>query len=176
MMIFVFFSNEIRNYYELNMRCIRMAKLVPEQSVRIAKPETEQIVQMISRSGLRITEQRKSIARLFAETSDLLTPMQVYHYLGSKHPGLSYDTVYRNLKLLQEMRVFEPFYNKDGVRFGVNRNPSSAQQHHFVCMTCDIVYPFESSSMTAMPQLPAEFKAVIHRHEVLGYCPDCSHS
>jgi Fur family zinc uptake transcriptional regulator len=140
----------------------------------MAKPETEQIIQLITRKGLRITEQRKSIAKLFAETSDLLTPMQVYHELGSKHRGLSFDTVYRNLKLLQEMGVLEPFYNKDGVRFVVNRNPSDAQQHHFVCMTCDIVYPFESSSATAMPQMPAEFKAIIHRQEVLGYCPDCS--
>ncbi|MCD9024566.1 Fur family transcriptional regulator [Cohnella silvisoli] len=142
----------------------------------MANPETEQIIQMISRNGLRVTEQRKSIAELFAGTSDLLTPMQVYHYLGSKHRGLSYDTVYRNLKLLQEMGVLEPFYNKDGVKFGVNRTPSDAQQHHFVCMNCDIVYPFESSTTAVIPQLPAEFKAVIHRHEVLGYCADCSKS
>jgi Fur family zinc uptake transcriptional regulator len=142
----------------------------------MSKPDMAQIIQIISRNGIRITEQRKSIAKLFAETSDLLTPMHVYHDLGSKHPGLSYDTVYRNLKLLQEIGLLEPFYNKDGVRFGVNRNPSGAQQHHFVCMTCDIVYPFESSAATAMPQLPEEFKAVMFRHEVLGYCSDCSHS
>lgn len=151
-----------------------MAELVPMRNVRMAKPETEQIIETISRKGLRITEQRKSIARLFAETSDLLTPMQVYHFLGSKHRGLSYDTVYRNLKLLQEMGVLEPFYNKDGVKFGVNRTPSDDGQHHFVCMACDIVYPFEAASVNALPQLPAEFKAVMHRHEVLGYCPDCS--
>ncbi|TFE26915.1 Fur family transcriptional regulator [Cohnella luojiensis] len=139
----------------------------------------EQIIRMISRNGLRITEQRRSIARLFAEASDLLTPMQVYHDLGSKHRGLSYDTVYRNLKLLQEMGVLEPFYNKDGVKFGINRNSSDADavsgQHHFVCMSCDIVYPFESVCASETPQLPAAFKAVMHRHEVLGYCPDCSH-
>lgn len=151
-----------------------MAKLVPEKSIRMEIPETEQIISMIARNGLRITEQRRSIARLFAETSDLLTPMQIYHDLGAKHRGLSYDTVYRNLKLLQEMGILKPFYNKDGVKFGINRNPSHSEQHHFVCMSCDIVYPFESSSGNALPQLPAEFKAIIYRHEVLGYCSDCS--
>lgn len=149
---------------------------VSDLRTRTTKPETEQIIRMISRKGLRITEQRKSIASLFAEASDLLTPMQVYHDLGSKHRGLSYDTVYRNLKLLQEMGVLEPFYNKDGVKFGINRNSSDAGQNHFVCMSCDIVYPFESVSASETPQLPAAFKAVMHRQEVLGYCPDCNHA
>ncbi|WP_182301033.1 Fur family transcriptional regulator [Cohnella cholangitidis] len=148
--------------------------LVTDQKARIARLDTEQIIQMIARKGLRVTEQRKSIASLFAETSDLLTPMQVYHDLGTKHLGLSFDTVYRNLKLLQQMGVLEPFYNKDGVKFAVTRSPSDFQQH-FVCMTCDHVYPFESASSTDMPRLPAEFTAVKFRQEVLGYCPDCSH-
>jgi Fur family zinc uptake transcriptional regulator len=151
-----------------------MVNIVPEQSTLTIKLRTEQIIQMISHNGLRITEQRRSIARLFAETSDLLTPMQVYHDLGSKHRGLSYDTVYRNLKLLQRMGVLEPFYNKDGVKFGVNRGSSDFGQYHFVCMSCDIVHPLDPSSATEIPRLPVEFKAVMYRHEVLGYCPDCS--
>lgn len=151
-----------------------MAKIVPEQTTRTIKPKTEQIIQMISHYGLRITEQRRSIARLFAETADLLTPMQVYHDLGSKHRGLSYDTVYRNLKLLQNLGVLEPFYNKDGVKFGVNSSHTDSGQHHFICMSCDIVYPLDTSFVIEIPQLPLEFKAVIHRHEVLGYCSDCS--
>lgn len=156
-------------------RCVRLTELVPEQGARITKLDKEQIIQSIARNGLRVTEQRKSIAGLFAETADLLTPMQVYHYLGSRHRGLSFDTVYRNLKVLQEMGILQPFYNKDGVKFGINRTRSDIQQHHFVCMTCDIVYPLESSSAIALPELPAEYTAVLFRHEVLGYCPDCSH-
>lgn len=151
-----------------------MGKIVPVQNTQSIKLNTEQIIQMISQNGLRITEQRKSIARLFTETSNLLSPMQVYYDLGSKHRGLSYNTVYRNLKLLQKMGVLQPFYNEDGLKFGVSSSPSFSSQHQFICMSCDIVYPLDSNFESEIPRLPLEFKVVIHKHEVLGYCPNCS--
>jgi Fur family zinc uptake transcriptional regulator len=54
---------------------------------------TEQIITTMSSQGLRITDQRKTLARLFAESPGYLTPKDVYEYMGKTYSGLSFDTV-----------------------------------------------------------------------------------
>lgn len=68
---------------------------------------TEQIITTMSSQGLRITDQRKTLARLFAESPGYLTPKDVYEYMGKTYSGLSFDTVYRNLRVMQELGVLE---------------------------------------------------------------------
>ena len=48
-----------------------------------------EILRVMSEQGLRITEQRKSLARLFAEAEGYLTPKEVYEGMEREYPGLS---------------------------------------------------------------------------------------
>lgn len=49
----------------------------------------EDIIRRMSSQGLRITDQRKTLAKLFSETQGYLAPKEVYEYMGKSYTGLS---------------------------------------------------------------------------------------
>jgi Fur family zinc uptake transcriptional regulator len=133
----------------------------------------ERMVQVMSNHGLRVTEQRRTLARLFAEASGFLSAKEVYVGLEEKHSGLSFDTVYRNLRLLQELGVLEQFHFEDGMKFRVGCFGHKHHHHHLICLSCDQIYPLEFCPMDHIPNIPNHFKIVKHQFEVYGYCEDC---
>lgn len=58
----------------------------------------DEMLKAMAQQGWRITEQRRSLATLFAESGSYLSPKDVYEYMKIKYPGVSFDTVYRNLR------------------------------------------------------------------------------
>ncbi|WP_159883680.1 Fur family transcriptional regulator [Paenibacillus puerhi] len=132
------------------------------------------IISAMSSKGWRITDQRKSLAALFAESPGYLSPKDVYDYMRTSYPGVSFDTIYRNLRLLSEMGVLEQIYLNDGLKFRARCR--SHHHHHLICLSCEKTIPFEFCPMKHMPNLPRDFRIVNHRFDILGYCQDCSPS
>src|SRR5437660_888372 len=92
----------------------------------------KQIIHSMASNGLRITEQRKSLAKLFAEAPGYLSPKEVYDCLEAKYKGLSFDTVYRNLRILYDMGVLEQFQTEDGVKFRMGCYSNDHHHHHLI--------------------------------------------
>lgn len=134
----------------------------------------QQIILSMTSKGLRVTEQRRSLARIFAESSGYLTPKEVYEGLETKHGGLSFDTVYRNLRLLHEMDVLEQFHFEDGVKFRIGCFSHRHHHHHLICLSCDQIYPLDFCPMKFVEDVPNQFKVVKHKFEIYGYCVTCS--
>ncbi|AEI41615.1 Fur family transcriptional regulator [Paenibacillus mucilaginosus] len=134
----------------------------------------DEIVGAMSSKGWRITDQRKSLAALFAGSEGYQSPKDVYEHMRQKYPGVSFDTVYRNLRLLSEMGVLEQIYLNDGLKF--RARCQTHHHHHLICLRCEKTIPFEFCPMKQVPGLPDDFQIVNHRFEVLGYCGDCSQS
>jgi Fur family zinc uptake transcriptional regulator len=133
----------------------------------------QDMVKAMSAKGWRITDQRKSLATLFAEAPGYLSPKDVYDSMRQKYPGVSFDTVYRNLRLLSEMGVLEQFYLNDGLKF--RARCQSHHHHHMICLQCEKTVTFEFCPMKHVPHLPGDFQVMSHRFEIFGYCNDCSH-
>jgi Fur family zinc uptake transcriptional regulator len=132
----------------------------------------EEIVQAMAGQGLRITDQRKTMARLFADAEGYLTPKDVYDYMGKRYSGLSFDTVYRNLRVMHEMGVLEQFVFEDGVKFKLHCREHD-HHHHLICLQCDKTVPIVFCPMNVVSELPEPFEVVKHKFEVYGYCKDC---
>lgn len=132
----------------------------------------QEIVKAMSAKGWRITDQRKSLAALFAESPGYLSPKDVYEYMRVSYPGVSFDTVYRNLRLLSEMGVLEQIYLNDGLKFRARCR--SHHHHHLICLQCEKTVPFEFCPMKHMAGVPQDFRIVNHRFDILGYCSECS--
>ena len=133
--------------------------------------QTEEIVRMMSSQGLRITDQRKTLAKLFAETPGYLSPKDVYDYMGRYYSGLSFDTVYRNLRVLDELGVLEQVMFEEGVKFKLHCREHH-HHHHLICLNCGRTYPITFCPME-QTAAPDDFKVVKHKFEVFGYCKDC---
>jgi Fur family zinc uptake transcriptional regulator len=132
----------------------------------------QQILQAMAGKGWRITEQRRTLATLFAEADGYLSPKDVYEYMRQKYPGLSFDTVYRNLRLLREMGVLEQFYFNEGLKF--KASCLAHHHHHLICINCEKTVTFDFCPMKHVEELPGQFSIMHHRFEIFGYCPECA--
>jgi Fur family zinc uptake transcriptional regulator len=135
-------------------------------------PTIQQIIQAMIIKGWLITEQRKNMARLFAEAEGYLSPKDVYDFMKIPYPGVSFDTVYRNLGLLSEIGVLEQIYFNDGLKF--RASCLSHHHHHLICTKCEKTMTFDFCPMKFMSALPGNYEIMQHRFEVFGICPDCS--
>lgn len=130
------------------------------------------IIKRMAEQGMRITEQRRTLAKLFTEQSGYLSPKDVYNRMELEYPGLSFDTVYRNLRLLHEMGILEQFVREDGIKFRLHCDESH-HHHHFICMECERTYPYVFCPMPLVEKAPDQFEVVQHKFEIYGYCKDC---
>lgn len=133
---------------------------------------TDEIIGIMSTQGLRITDQRRTLARLFAERDGYLTPKDVYEYMGKQYSGLSFDTVYRNLRVMEELGVLEQVVFEDGLKFRVSCTSEGHHHHHMICLQCEKTYPIHFCPMP-LTDTPEQFQVVKHKFEVFGYCKDC---
>ena len=133
----------------------------------------DEIIRAMGKQGLRITEQRKTLAHLFAEANGYLSAKDVYDFMGKTYSGLSFDTVYRNLRLLQELDILEQFVFEDGVKFRTHCR-EKGHHHHAICLQCEQTYPVPFCPMKAAIDLPKQFQVVKHKFEIFGYCSACN--
>lgn len=130
------------------------------------------MIDIMARNGWRITEQRRTLAEIFVKNDGYLSPKDVYDQMTVDYPSVSFDTVYRNLRLLSEMGALEQFYFMDG---GLKFRGScmSHHHHHLICINCEKTLSFEYCPMEHRIDLPGNFKIVNHRFEVYGVCEGC---
>jgi Fur family zinc uptake transcriptional regulator len=131
---------------------------------------TEELVRRLSRQGLRVTGQRRALIRLFDETDGYLTPKEVYDHMARIYPGLSFDTVYRNLRVLLELGIVEQVMFEEGVKF--KRHCGEDHHHHMICLQCEKTVPIRTCPMPDT-DVPDNFRVVRHKFEVFGYCAEC---
>ncbi|MCS7460061.1 transcriptional repressor [Paenibacillus doosanensis] len=75
------------------------------------------MIQRLSAYGARITKQRKQTLLVFLEAPGFVSAMDVHNDLSKIYPGISYDTVYRNIRLFRELGLIEQFVYDDCVKF-----------------------------------------------------------
>lgn len=132
----------------------------------------EEIIRAMSAKGWRITEQRRSLAKMFAEAHGYLAPKDVYEAMRALYPGVSFDTIYRNLRLLSEMGVLEQVHLQDGLKF--RASCLSHHHHHIICVQCEKTVPLDYCPMPDPTALPGGYETLHHRFEIFGYCPNCA--
>jgi Fur family transcriptional regulator, zinc uptake regulator len=130
------------------------------------------MLSIMSKNGWRITDQRKTMVQIFADGDGYLTPKDVYDQMCVKYPSVSFDTVYRNLRMMSEMGVLEQFYFLDGgLKF--KGNCLSHHHHHLICVNCEKTLTFDYCPMERDADLPGNYQIVSHRFEVYGICEEC---
>ncbi|WP_019005111.1 transcriptional repressor [Cohnella laeviribosi] len=136
--------------------------------------KVREMIGIMSRNGWRITEQRRTLAQIFSATDGYLSPKDVYDQLAVKYPSVSFDTVYRNLRMLSEMGVLEQFYFLEG---GLKFKASclNHHHHHLICTNCEKTETFEYCPMNDKLNLPGNYRILSHRFEIYGLCEQCRH-
>jgi len=125
------------------------------------------------KTGLKATHQRTEIYRELAATKEHPDAETIFRNVRERIPAMSFDTVYRTLRTLEEKgviaRVGTPLERS---RFDANM----MKHHHFVCEKCGSVRDFYSPKFDGLtaPDDVRELGTPNSVHvEVRGVCNVC---
>lgn len=119
--------------------------------------------------GLRMTEQRRVIARVLSEATDHPDVETVYERASAIDKRIGLATVYRTLRLFEEASILERHDFGDGRA----RYEEAPEEHHdhLIDVQTGRVIEFKNSAIEALQTKVAEelgYKLVDHRLELYG--------
>lgn len=124
---------------------------------------------LCAEKGLRITEQRRVIARVLSEAEDHPDVEKLHERASAIDPGISIATVYRTVRLFEEAGILERHDFGDGRA----RYEAAAESHHdhLIDVETGNVIEFVDPELEQLQRQIAEklgFRLVDHRMELYG--------
>ena len=119
--------------------------------------------------GLRITEQRKVIARVLSDADDHPDVEKVYERASAIAPGISIATVYRTVRLFEEAGILDRHDFGDG-RSRYEAAPEAHHDHLIDVETGKVVEFVDPEIEALQKQIAAKlgYRLVDHRLELYG--------
>lgn len=119
--------------------------------------------------GLRITEQRRIIARVLSESTDHPDVEKLHERATALDPGISIATVYRTVRLFEEAGILDRHDFGDGRA----RYEAAPEAHHdnMIDVESGQVIEFVDPELESLQRQIAEklgFRLVDHRMELFG--------
>ncbi|WP_159946158.1 Fur family transcriptional regulator [Rhizobium sp. 18065] len=119
--------------------------------------------------GMRMTEQRRVIARILEESADHPDVEELYRRSSKVDAKISISTVYRTVKLFEDAGIIE----RHDFRDGRSRYETVPEEHHdhLIDLKTGVVVEFHSPEIEALQERIARehgFRLVGHRLELYG--------
>lgn len=119
--------------------------------------------------GMRMTDQRRVIARVLTSASDHPDVEEVYRRASATDPKISIATVYRTLRLFEEAGILE----RHDFRDGRARYEQVPEEHHdhLIDLQTGAVLEFRNEDIEKLQNLVAEhlgYRLLGHRLELYG--------
>ena len=136
------------------------------------------VIKQLRESGYKITPQRQEIINAFLDNSSKLplSTEEVYVKVKEKYQNISLDTVYRNLAILQSLKIINRV-NYHDVKSRYELNPGGDHQHHMICLACGSAEAINFCPLKLLDDnsIAAEknFEIREHTFELFGYCSFC---
>ncbi len=128
---------------------------------------------LCAQKGLRITEQRRVVARVLSEAEDHPDVEKLHERAAAIDPGISIATVYRTVRLFEEAGILERHDFGDG-RARYEAAPESHHDHLIDVETGNVI-EFVDPELEQLQKIIAEklgFRLVDHRMELYGVSID----
>lgn len=120
-------------------------------------------------SGMRMTEQRRVIARVLSEAEDHPDVEQVYQRASEIDDNISIATVYRTVRMFEEAGILERHDFGDGrARY---EEASKDHHDHLIDVNSGEVIEFRNERIEELQRMVAQelgYKLVDHRLELYG--------
>lgn len=128
----------------------------------------------LKKKDLVFTSQRSKIIDHLLQAERHLSQEDIYHALRGE--GIGKVTVFRTLKLLEECRLIERVTDSKGrPRYEVEMD--RPHHDHLVCLNCGMIIEIQWPEVERIQEKVSRkigFTISYHRHELFGYCKECS--
>ena len=127
--------------------------------------------ELCQEKGLKVTEQRKLIAKVIFESSDHPNVEEVYLRASRIDKNISLATVYRTVSLLEGYGIIEKLDFQDGKARYEQKITKDAHHHHLIDLDTGEVIEFQDDELEELKERIAKrlgYKLVNHRLELYG--------
>ncbi len=132
----------------------------------------KQALDLLKKHGYKYTNKRELMMDIFLRESRYLSAREVLDRMQEDFPGLSFDTVYRNISIFERLGIIEgtEWDGERRYRFHCNRDN---HHHHIICTKCGRTREIQVCPMNAILGEPDNFEITGHKFEIYGICADC---
>lgn len=130
-------------------------------------------IDTLEASELKITERRLRMIELMYEEDRYLSAREVKELLEVDFPGISPDTIYRNLHSFSSLGILEETEVQGEKVFRSNCGVEE-HHHHFICTNCGFSKELSVCPLEFYQKEIKDLEVHSHQFELLGLCEDCS--
>lgn len=133
-----------------------------------------QAIDIMKTGGLKATKQRIALLDiLFTEPDIYQTLADLAKKMREQFAKMSNETVYRNIKELEQLQIVETRLFDNGLRAKFQCDFNNTKHAHFICELCGKIIEIEQPSITnIIDKLPGYLVRQEH-FELVGICADC---
>jgi Fur family transcriptional regulator, zinc uptake regulator len=128
--------------------------------------------EVLKENGYKKTDKRELILKMFGKSSKYLTARDLLAVLKPRYPGMSFDTIYRNLATFVELGILEETEMNGERKFRMHCE-SDHHHHHFICLDCGDVKELAVCPMEFIHENLNGYSVQSHKFEIYGKCPTC---
>ncbi|MCI1893232.1 MAG: transcriptional repressor [Lactobacillus sp.] len=136
--------------------------------------QTTIAIDKMKQSGMRVTKQRRDLVAYLAASEQFVPVTTLDKYMRQQYPGLSHDTIYRNVKEFEKLGILESDVQNEQAIVKLQCDFQHPHHHHFICTNCHRVQELKMCPLDYFEnQLPGA-KIASHNFELYGLCADCA--
>ncbi|MCM0599066.1 Fur family transcriptional regulator [Periweissella fabalis] len=136
--------------------------------------DVDQAVQIMKKGGLKATKQRLALLELLFVNKDFYqTLADLTKQMRVQFAKMSNETVYRNIKELEQLQIVETRLFDNGIRAKFQCDFNNTKHAHFICETCGRIIEIQQPDISPiLAQLPGYIIEQEH-FELIGKCAVC---
>lgn len=142
---------------------------------RLPEVECGALHAKLRQGACKLTGPRRAILQVLRKEARPLTNKEIFQSLPPGHCDLA--TVYRSVQMLERLGLVKRFHFGDGAaRYALLEEGGTAHRHHLVCTSCTRIVEIGECIVRELEErvvARSKFKAVTHRLEFFGVCPEC---
>lgn len=134
--------------------------------------DVTQALSLLKEKGYKYTGKREQMLQIFSTEKRYISAKDVLETMQTDYPGLSFDTIYRNLSTFVELGILE-MTELDGEKKFRFSCSTDKHHHHIICLTCGKTKHIHLCPMDQINEDTKDFAIVGHKFEIYGYCSEC---
>lgn len=142
--------------------------------MQLFEQKVEKLMSLLKENGYKYTDKRKSMIELLVKEDRYINAKYVSEKLSVEYPGLSFDTIYRNLNTYVDLEILEVTEINGERFFKLSCLNKEHHHHHHICLNCGKakILHIDICSNLEIPELEG-YRIDEHKFEVYGVCPKC---